>query len=122
MKRKVCILRFRPIDKDIFEALRGGKKKVETRAATEKYRRVQKDDALTFVYGSRRFQKRVASVRIFRSVRAMLQHYAPHNILPGATSPHDLYVMYKSFPLYPEKLKKFGIIAFTFQKPRRKTR
>jgi len=43
-KAKIIQLRFRQVNKDIFEAIKSGEKKIETRAATEKFRGVSAGD------------------------------------------------------------------------------
>ncbi len=45
----MIVFRFRTINKDIFEAIKSGKKKVETRAATEKYRNIKAGDTVKLV-------------------------------------------------------------------------
>lgn len=47
------MLRFRAINRDTFQAIRVGTKKVETRAATIKYRDIKVGDVITFVCGPR---------------------------------------------------------------------
>ncbi|MBI5913245.1 hypothetical protein HY839_02260 [Candidatus Azambacteria bacterium] len=42
-------LKFRAKNRDIFEAIRDGRKKVETRAATEKFRDIKSGDTVTLV-------------------------------------------------------------------------
>lgn len=59
METKIIQLKFRAVNRDIFEAIRTGAKKVETRAATEKFRDIRKGDAVALVCGGNRMEKRV---------------------------------------------------------------
>lgn len=113
---KKLTLRFRAVNDDFFQAIRNGKKKVETRAATIKYRNVKPGDLVEFVCGKKRFSRTVKSAQIFKSVNAMLRVHKFTDIMPNAKSIQDLEQSYNSFPGYREKLKKFGIIALKFKK------
>lgn len=115
MESKTHTLKFRAANRDIFEVIRIGKKRVETRAASVRYRHIKSGDIIEFVCGKSRFQKTVKRVTIFKSVSAMLKKYKVTDIMPKITSAKDLEDTYKSFPGYPEKIKKFGIIALEFK-------
>lgn len=105
-------IRFRAVNRDTFEAIRAGKKKVETRAATDRYRSVAKDDVLTMVCGKDRFEKKVKKATHFRTVGAMLKAYKSTDINPKYATEKELRAMYRSFPGYSEKLKKYGVVAW----------
>lgn len=111
MRNKKTILRFREVDRNIFNAVKDGKKTVETRAATITFRRIQPGDILVFLCGKDKFERKVKSVGFFKTILAMLQKYKVGSIMPGASSEEDLRKMYSSFPGYEEKIKKFGLIA-----------
>ena len=104
-------LRFRKINRDIFDAIESGKKKVETRAATTKYLKIHAGDIATFVCDKERFSKKIARVKVFKTVRGMLKKYKPKEINPKAKTSKDLLKIYYSFPGYKEKIKKYGIVA-----------
>lgn len=104
-------LRFRTVDKDIFEAIKNGRKNVETRAATARYKNIKKGDALTLVCGKDKFQKIIKTVKTFKTIRALLKKYKPSEINPNLKSAKELEEMYNSFPGYREKIKKSGLIA-----------
>ncbi len=104
-------LRFREIDKNIFEAVRSGKKKIETRAATEKYRQIKKEDKLMMVCGKEKFEKQVKNAKTFKTVKSLLKNYKPSQINPAIKTEKELREMYYSFPDYREKIKKYGLIA-----------
>ena len=105
------MLRFRAANRDIFDAIRRGTKKVETRAATERYRSIRKGDSVRLVCGTRRFEKEVIRVTFFRSIVALLKRYSPQEIHPAVRSKDELVKIYHGFPGYREKIRKHGLIA-----------
>jgi len=108
-------LRFRQADKDIFENIRSGKKTVETRAATVKYKNIKAGDTVIFVCDADKFEKQVKSAEIFKSISEMLQKHRIQDIAPKLTTEGDLIKMYHGFPGYEEKIKEFGLIALRFE-------
>jgi ASC-1-like (ASCH) protein len=111
LRRKTGTLRFRRINKDIFDAIRSGKKKVETRAATVKYRDIQTGDKLAFVCGKERFEKTIKRATIFKTIPAMLRVYRVPDIAPNLSTVKELRDLYYGFPGYREKIKEYGLIA-----------
>lgn len=109
---RIHTLRFRAVNRDIFDAIRSGEKPVETRAATTKYINIKTGDTLRFVCGKNEFKKSIKRVKIFRTTATLLRSYKPEMIAPKAHSKKEIDAMYFSFPGYREKIKKFGIIAF----------
>ena len=67
----MAILRFRAINKDIFKAIRNGKKKVETRAATERYRNIKIGDTIKLICGKYSFEMKVKKVKIYKTITAL---------------------------------------------------
>lgn len=112
--KKKIVLRFRAVNKDIFEAIRSDKKKVETRAATKKYNAIQKGDEIEFVCGRERFKKRVRHATVFPTIRALLKKYAVADIMPLLHTEKELREAYYRYPNYKEKILKFGLIALEF--------
>lgn len=112
MGSKIHTLRFRAVDREIFEAIKNGKKKVETRAATDKYQTISTGDTLRFVCGSSEFQKKVVARKKFNSIRELLGEYKPEDINPSIKTAEELEQMYYSFPGYREKIKKYGLFAW----------
>jgi len=110
-KTKRYVLRVRAADKNIFDAIKNGKKKVDTRAATERYRDIKAGDTIVLACGTKRLEKRVQSAKIFRTVRSLLREYKPKDIHPEIKTESDLIDLYRRFPGYREKIKKFGLIA-----------
>ncbi|MGE5540937.1 MAG: hypothetical protein ACM3TU_01485 [Bacillota bacterium] len=105
-------LRFRKVDKNNFEDVRLGKKSIETRAATMKYRSIAEGDTLIFVCGTDRIEKRVAAVHHFSSIDAMLRKLPREAIMPDLDSVADIKRRYASYPGYEEKIREHGILAF----------
>jgi ASC-1-like (ASCH) protein len=107
-KAKSWVLRFRKIDRSNFLALKDGSKPIETRAATDKYRRIVKGDTLIIVCGKERVEKKVRRVKIFSSLKSLPRK----QIMPWTKNYAEMERAYYSYPGYKEKIKKHGIIAF----------
>lgn len=102
-------------DKDIFDAIADGSKKVETRANTVKYKNIKVGDNIIFSCGTKTIQKTVSKVSIFPTLDALLKKYKPNEINPRLSSKEEIVKMYNSFPGYTEKIKSSGIIAFDLE-------
>lgn len=87
-------------------------KKIETRAATIKYRDIKSGDILIFVCGRRKFKRKIRNVRLFKTINAMLRVHKVKNIMPNLDSKAGLERAYYGYSGYKEKIKKFGLIAF----------
>ena len=109
---KSHLLRLRSIHKGIFDVIESGKKKVETRAATPKYKKIKENDELVFWCGAQKCKKKVIRIRYFKSLAGLLKTYKPSEINPAVKTPDELRTMYYSFPGYKEKIKKYGLVAF----------
>ncbi len=101
------------VNRDIFLAIKNGTKRVETRAATKKYQKAKKGDVLVFVCGKSKFKKQIKNIEHFSSVKSLLKKHKPSAINPNVHSPKELEKMYYEYPEYKEKIKKFGIVAWT---------
>lgn len=108
---KKCILRFRTINQDVFDAIKNGAKKVETRAATARYNKIKMGDVIVLVCGKNRFEKTVKRAGIFKTISSMLGKYKVEDVMPNLSSAKELEQAYCSYPNYREKIKKFGLIA-----------
>jgi len=106
------ILKFRVVDREIFDAIIDGSKKIETRAATPKYRKVRVGDVLTLVCGKKKIKKRVKGVDYFKTISSILKKYKVEDINPKISSIKEAKEMWHSFPGYKEKIKKFGLVAW----------
>jgi len=105
----------RESDRDIFEAIKKGRKKMETRAATPKYREVEAGDELVFTCGGKKLSKCVLSARVFKTIGSLLKEYQVKDINPAFKTEKELKKMYQSFPGYAEKIKKYGLIALELE-------
>jgi ASC-1-like (ASCH) protein len=115
MEDKTYKLRFRAVNSDIFEAIRTGSKRVETRAATVKYRDIKIGDVLRFMCGNKHFEKKVTKVKVFKTITEMLKKYKAKEINLGVSSNKELRETYYSFPGYKEKINKCGLIAMELE-------
>lgn len=106
------ILKFRTVNRDVFKAIINGKKNIETRAATPKYREVKVGDVLTLVCGRDQADMKVVSVELFRTIGALLKKYKPLEINPKTETVKEARAMWHSFPGYDEKIKQFGLVAW----------
>lgn len=111
MGNKIFRLRFREVDRDIFNAIKDGRKTVETRAATVRYQKAKKGDRVIFVCGKDIFEKRIADAHIFKSVDGLLKKYKVKQINPDVETEKELRKMFYSFPGYREKIKMHGLVA-----------
>ena len=111
MTRHTFTLRFRAVNRDTFLDIISGKKVVETRAATERYKNIKKGDLLILVCGKEKFKKEVKKVKIFKTVASMIKVYPPNKIMPGISSVKELQKAYYSYPHYREKIKKYGLVV-----------
>ncbi len=108
---KKYTLKFRAVNKNIFLDIKSGKKTVETRAATEKYRSIKAGDMLVLSCGKERFEKEVKKARIFKNISSLLKTYPLKKIMPNLTSAKAWQKELYSYPNYKEKIKKLGLIA-----------
>lgn len=108
---KTHLLRMRAENRDIFEAIESGKKKLETRAGTDKYIKIRAGDMLKFVCGKNSFMRNVTKVKRYKTITAILKDYMPQEINPNTKTKDETIDMYYSFPNYREKIKKHGLIA-----------
>jgi len=111
MKVKILKLKFRAVDRGVFEAIQNGKKKIETRASTEKYQNIKAGDKVCFVCRYKKFEKEITKVEKFKTIRALIKKYKPSQINPVCKTESELRDMYYSYPDYQDKIKKYGLIA-----------
>jgi ASC-1-like (ASCH) protein len=115
MDYKKVILRFRAANRDIFEAILSGRKKIETRAASSKFKNIKAGDTVILVCGKERTEKKVIKAERFRSIGEILNKYKPEEINPKIHTAKEACEMWNSFPGYKEKIKKSGLIAITLK-------
>ena len=75
-------LRFRAVNRNIFDAIRSGKKKIETRAGSPKFFNIEVGDMLVFICGKDRFEKKVKKAKKFKDIKSLLKVYKPQDINP----------------------------------------
>ena len=97
---KITRLRFREINRNLFEAVRTGEKKIETRAATAKFLRIKKGDSARLVCGKDKFNRKINQAKHFKTISEMLIVYKVKEIDPFSKSAKELRKMYYSFPVY----------------------
>lgn len=105
------ILRIRSKDKQIFDDIKKRIKTVETRAATKKFKNIQKGDKIIFICGKNKFQMTAKKVMYFKSVDSMIKSINFKKILPRVKNADELKKIYYSFSGYREKIKQSGIVA-----------
>lgn len=108
---KTYTLQIRATDKHIFDAIKDGTKKVETRAATVRNTKIQVGDEVVFVCGKQKLEKTVGKISKYRTVKDMLKQYKVKDIAPGLKTEDELRDMYFAWPSYRDKIKEYGIVA-----------
>jgi len=105
-------LSFLPADRPTFDLLRAGEKKLETRAGSPEYLKIQAGDNLEFYCGSDKFIKQVKKVARYKNLDELFAAHQPQEIMPGIAGRAELEKMYASFPGYNERIKEYGILVF----------
>jgi len=116
MELKRYTLPVRQTDRAIYDLIKSGKKKIETRVAGPKYQNIKDGDLIVFKCGKDSFERLAKKVRKFNSIDQMLKSYNFKDINPLVNTAEELKIMYNSFPGYTQKLEKYGIIAFELLK------
>jgi ASC-1-like (ASCH) protein len=108
----VVEVEFREVDRARFNEIKSGVKSVETRAATEKYQSIKVGDEITFTCGADTFSKKVNKVYHWSTVEAMVSEVGLKKIAPNLDTIEQLKDAYVTYPNYPEKIDKYGILGF----------
>lgn len=106
-------LTFREVDRDKFEAIKAGYKKVETRAGGPQHPAITPGDIIEFHCGKETVTKHVKDIQIYRSVKELLSDYRPDQIIPAARSGTEVQAAYWEFPGYQERIEKYGLVAIS---------
>ncbi len=106
------ILVIREADGIVFEAIKNGTKTIETRAATDKYRKVKEGDILIFVCSGERLEKQIIKVEYFQGIDEMVKVIDFKKVMPFVNSVEEMKQVYFSFPNYEEKISQFGLAVF----------
>ena len=109
---KSYTLRFREQDKDMFEAIRNGRKIIETRAASPKYQGIRAGDQLILVCGKEKFEKNVGRVDHFKTIEDLFNKIELSKVMPNVSSVADATKAYYAYPGYKEKINQYGLLAF----------
>jgi ASC-1-like (ASCH) protein len=114
-KAKTYTLRFAKGNKDTFEHIKAGRKTVETRAGTVRYRDIQKGDMLVCSCDGKKIQKKVKKVSHFKTIAMLIKKYKPELINPGTKTLKEMEAMYYGYPGYKEKIAEYGVLAFELE-------
>jgi ASC-1-like (ASCH) protein len=98
----------------MFEAIRDGRKTIETRAGSVAYQKIQEGDTLVLLWCGERIEKVVKKREHFDSVQSVFESPDFADILLGVTTLGEAEKIYYSFPGYKERIAKHGILAFYF--------
>lgn len=122
------LLKFASFEKenDIFDAVRSGKKTIETRPLNKQskrnYSRVKPGDVLIMhsLDTNEKIYKTATYVHVYKSVDEMVENEPVDKIWPGIKTPEELLEIYKKAKKkwgksYAEKLDKYGIVAIGFK-------
>lgn len=112
---KFHAIRFREQDKNSFDAIRSGEKRIETRAATEKYTVIEAGDMIVFECARETFSKTVVVRYLWKTVEAMVKEVPLKKVIPWVETVEEAKAVYASFPGYEEKIKQFGIVGFDLE-------
>ncbi len=113
---KTYILPVRKIDREVYDLIKSGEKRIETRGGGPKYNNISDGDIVKIKCEGDSFERKVKNVKKFKSIDEMLSNYSVKDIDPRVSTKEELEKMYKSFPNYKERLAKYGIIAFELEK------
>jgi len=109
---KKYVLRIRKIDKIIFDSIKNKKKTIETRAGTDKFRKIKKGDILIFLCEGRRMERQVKKVELFENIDKMLKKIDFKEVMPFVNSIDEMKKVCYSFSGYKEEIKEFGLVGF----------
>ena len=108
-------LKFRAVDKDNFDEVENGTKRIETRAGTIKYQSIQVGDTLTFVCGESQCIKKIIQKFHWSSIDAMVKEIDFKKIMPLVKSVEEMKKVYAGYPDYEQKIREFGLFGFEIE-------
>lgn len=100
-----------PIKKHYFEQISSGLKTVEWRTWAH-FENYKVWDILVFISGGKKIEKPIKAVIRYPSIRTYLEQEGINNCLPWVSDITEAENAYLSIPWYPEKIKKYGMLAF----------
>ena len=116
---KTWILRIRAENRIIFNQIKSGRKKVETRAfgftkTGKNFGSVQKGDTLLFMCGRARLRKKVKKIKKFRTIDVFFEKVNQKLVWPHLEKRTlaEIKKQYYVYPGYKERIQKHGLVAF----------
>ncbi|MFA5047760.1 MAG: ASCH domain-containing protein [Patescibacteria group bacterium] len=103
---------FRDCDQETFNLIKNGQKKIETRAGLPEYFEIKARDLVNFICGDYACEKEIKNVSVFPSLNDLFKVYEPEQIDSSISTIEEMTAKYMSFPGYPERIEKSGIIVF----------
>lgn len=100
-----------PIKKPYFDQIAVGLKTVEWRTGPH-FESYKVWDTLVFLSGEKVIEKPIQAVIRYPSVKAYLEQEGLENCLPWVSDLTEAEEAYLSIPGYPEKIEKYGMLAF----------
>lgn len=111
---------------DIFDAVKSGKKMIETRPRNKKSKRdyssIKPGDTLVMQSNEtrERIEKKVVFVHLYVSIKELAENELVEKIFPGVQTPNELVLIFEDFKKkwgrrYAEKLDKYGVVAIGFK-------
>lgn len=102
------------LKKIYIDQIRSGQKTVEGRIFERSVKKIKVGDHVRFYYYSNSKDDvtcRVVSISKYATFRLMLEHKGFNKCLPKASTFEAAVKQYAAIPKYPEKEKKFGVVA-----------
>lgn len=109
------MIRFREVNRDIFQAIVDDRKKVETRAATPKYTHIKAGDSIMLICGKEKTVKHIKKATHFQTIEDILKNYTPEEINPNVSTAEEIRSMWYSFPGYEQKINQYGLVAWELE-------
>ena len=114
MNKHIVIIR--KIDKIVFDSIKNGSKSIETRAATDKYKKIEVGDILEFKCEDKHLAKEITKIQHFKTIDEMVKTISFKEVMPFVGSIEEMKEVYYSFPDYKEKIGEYGLLAFSMSK------
>ncbi len=102
-------------NRDTFNLIKSGSKKIETRAGNLDYLKIKAGDSIEFSCGDESFVRLVRNKHSFSSLDELFTAYLPAQINPGFSDYEELRKLYLTFPGYKERIQEYGVLAFELE-------
>ncbi|MBI2798662.1 hypothetical protein HYX70_05260 [Candidatus Saccharibacteria bacterium] len=109
---KQHVLKFRASDKAEFQTITDGKKTVETRAATDRYKKFEVGDVLVIKCGGEQVEKTIKKIKIYSGVDELIESVGLPNVMPLVKDIEEAKRAWYSYPGYKEKIAEYGLVAW----------